>query len=273
MTSLPSAMDHLPEISARLSAGSPAVFLDYDGTLTPIVADPDRAVLPVETRATVERLAAHLPVAVVSGRSADDVRARMGLDGVWYAGSHGFELVWPDGWREQRGREFLPSLDRVERALRATARRFPATRVERKPFAIAVHHRRSPDDVVPDIEAAVDAEIEGFPDLRVLRGKRVLDVQPDLPWDKGEATMRLLDAMVPDVAAGVPVYVGDDVTDEAAFRAVRGRGVGILVDGGEDVTTAARYGLADPGAVRAFLETLLADVLSRAFSQPVARSS
>jgi trehalose-phosphatase len=262
MTSLPSALDHLAEIAVRLSAGSPAVFLDYDGTLVPIVTDPDQAILSVETRASVERLAARVPVAVVSGRGADDVRARVGLDGVWYAGSHGFELVWPDGWREERGREFLPSLERVERTLRATARRFPGTRVERKPFAIAVHDRRSPDHLVQDIEAAVSADVEGCPELRVLRGKRVLDVQPDVPWNKGEATLRLLDSMVPDASVAVPVYLGDDATDEAAFRAVRTAGVGILVGDGGDLTSAARYGLADPNQVRTFLEALVADVLS-----------
>jgi trehalose 6-phosphate phosphatase len=125
-----------------------------------------------------------------------------------------------------------------------------------------VHHRRSPDHLVPDIEAAVGAEVERWPDLRVLRGKRVLDVQPNVAWNKGEATMRLLDAMVPDAAVGVPMYLGDDVTDETALRAVRSMGVGILVGHAGDLRSAARYGLVDPGQVRTFLEALVAEVLS-----------
>jgi trehalose-phosphatase len=258
MTDLPPALGHTAAIAARLAAGSPAIFLDYDGTLAPIVADPDRAVLPVETRVSVERLAARFPVAVVSGRGVDDVRARVGLDGVWYAGSHGFELLWPDGWREERGREYLPTLDVAERALRASVRSLPGVRVERKPFSVAVHHRSAPVDVVQDIEAVARTVIEACPDLRIMPGRRVLDLQPDIPWDKGAATIRLLDVMVQDPGLAVPLYVGDDLTDEGAFRATRRRGIGILVGRPMGRATAARYRLEDPDEVRTLIDVVSA---------------
>jgi trehalose-phosphatase len=254
----PSALDHGSEIVGRLGAGPAAAFLDFDGTLSPIVADPGQAVLPARTRAALERLAARLPVAVVSGRGVDDVRARVGLDGIWYAGSHGSELLWPDGWREERGRESLPSLDGAERRLRFELRHVPGAIVERKPFGVAVHHRAVPRAHIGRVQAAAEDAIAAFPDLRITAGKMVVDLQPDIPWNKGRATLRLLDVMLEDPAEAVPVYVGDDQTDEDAFRLLRGRGITILVGEPAVTGTAARYGLTDPGQVRGFLDALAA---------------
>ena len=107
------------EIRTLLSGRRVAVFLDYDGTLTPIVERPEDALLPAETRAAIERLAALAPVAIVSGRDLADVRRLIGIEGITYAGSHGFDVVLPDGSAHQRGTEFLPALDAAERDLRA----------------------------------------------------------------------------------------------------------------------------------------------------------
>jgi alpha,alpha-trehalase len=234
-----------------------AVFLDYDGTLTPIVERPEDARLPAGTRAAIERLAALAPVAVVSGRDLADVRRLVGVEGITYAGSHGFDLVLPDGSASQHGTEFLPAIDAAEHDLRARLSPVPGTRIERKTFAVAVHVRQVSEELVPDVEAAVAEVAAADPRLRRTGGKKVFELRPAVAWDKGTALLWLLDVLElgPDV---LPVYVGDDETDEDAFRAVRERGLGVVVRGeGDDRATLARYALRDTEESRAFVELLI----------------
>ena len=254
---LPSALDRDDEIGRSLRGREPAVFLDYDGTLTPIVPDPDDALLTDAARASIERLASLCTVAVVSGRDLDDVRGKVEIDGIAYAGSHGFDLVTPTGEREQRAREFLPALDRAEAALRLDLEPIPGTRVERKRFAIAVHFRNVDPDRHDAIESAVDEVSAAETGLKKTGGKRIWELRPAVEWDKGKAVRWLLAELGlarPDV---VPIYVGDDVTDEDAFEALGEEGIGVVVKGEDDTRpTAARYALADPAAARAFLDEL-----------------
>jgi trehalose 6-phosphate phosphatase len=259
---LPLALDHGDELRRTVSERRPAVFLDYDGTLTPIVGRPEDAALPPRTRAAIERLAALVPVAILSGRDLQDVRRMVGIDGITYAGSHGFDLVRTDGSVHQRGREFLPDLDAAERGLGPRLEGIPGARVERKAFAIAVHFRQADDDRVPEIDAAVAEVAAEHPRLRRTGGKKIFELRPDLDWDKGKA----LDSLLEELGLGgddvLPIYVGDDDTDEDAFRAIAGGGLGLVVRGERDARpTSARYALRDTEEARAFLE-LLGDAMS-----------
>lgn len=250
-----------------LGPATPAVFLDYDGVLAGIAADPAAAVLPPDRRATVARLAARCTVAVVSGRDLRDVRDLVGLDGVVYAGSHGFDLDAPGVVAPDLGAEaYLPALADAERALARVLGPVPGAWVERKRFAVAVHLRRVAPVDHGRVEGVVAAVAARYPTLRRTSGKQVRELRPDLDWDKGRAVRWLLGALGLDRDDVVPLYLGDDETDEDAFRALaeRGRGVGILV-GAHGGRTAARYGLRDPGEVQVFL-TALADRLDRAGS-------
>jgi alpha,alpha-trehalase len=262
----PSALDRRDEIARALGEGQPAVFLDYDGTLTPIVSRPEDAHLSAEMRATVGHVAGRCPVAIVSGRDRADVEARVRRDDVLYAGSHGFDISGPGGLRDeyQRGRELLPDLDTAERALRDRLDRIAGARVERKRFAIAVHDRNVIESDRGDVEAAVDAVHEDHPRLRKTGGKCIHELRPDVDWDKGRAVRRVLELLRLDPA--VPVYLGDDETDEDGFLAVARGGIGIRVtEPGEGITpTRAAYSLRDTGEVRQFLEWLAA-TLSRDF--------
>src|SRR5216117_3716279 len=105
---IPSALEHVQEIAGR--SGRVAVFLDYDGTLTPIVSQPENAWLSDSMRQTLQELAAQTPVAILSGRDLDDVRQRVNIDNVVYAGSHGFDIAGPRDLRSQVATEFLPTL-------------------------------------------------------------------------------------------------------------------------------------------------------------------
>src|SRR5258706_4562037 len=137
---IPSALNRLHEI-APTRGRRLAVFLDYDGTLTPIVSHPAHAVLSDSTRQAVRTLAARMPVAILSGRDLDDIRRRVDVDGIVYAGSHGFDIAGPRGLRNQVATEFLPKLDMVEKELHEALDGIPGARVERKNSSIAAHYR------------------------------------------------------------------------------------------------------------------------------------
>lgn len=258
LEALPSVWDHMTELGDRLATRELVVLLDYDGTLTPIVEDPGAAVMADDMRDMVSRLADRHTVAIISGRDLDELRRLVGVESAYYAGSHGFDLAGPGDWRRRpgQGEAFLPDLDAAEEALRERLAGIAGHQVERKSFAIAVHHRNVADADLGPLERVVDQVIAAHDRLRKGRGKKVLQVQPDTPWDKGRAVQWLLRHLALDGPEVLPIYIGDDRTDEDAFRALAGRGLGIAVRDGER-NTSADYSLSDPAQVRRFLDYLL----------------
>ncbi len=260
---LPDALARFEELAAALEGRRPVVFLDYDGTLTPIVERPEAAVLDAAMRRALERLAERLPVVVVSGRGREDVARRVGLPGLTYAGGHGFDLAGAADGLEgppevAAGRRARPAVAAATRELEAALAGVPGAQVEPKGFTVAVHHRRVAPERVAEVEAAVDRVVAAHPELAKAHGKKVFEVRPAIAWDKGRAVLWLLGALGLDGPAALPLYLGDDTTDEDAFRALAGRpggGVGILVSE-TPRPTAARYRLADPEEVRELLARL-----------------
>ncbi len=248
------------EVLEKLLSGRLAVFLDYDGTLTPIVADPEQAMLPPGTRALLEDLSRDCVVGVISGRDLDDLRGRVGLDSLWYAGSHGFDLAGPNGWREEigAGREAVPLLDAAELELRDALAAIAGAAVERKRFSIAVHYRNAAPRDAASVEAAVDAALSGRSGLRKAFGKKVFELRPSADWDKGRALLRLLERMNLEGPDCVVLFAGDDVTDEDAFRVLRERrlGVGVLIGEGGHPDSWASARLEDPDDLSRFLKRL-----------------
>jgi trehalose-phosphatase len=251
-----------PTISGReVVAGlrSPlAIFLDYDGTLTPIVNDPAAALLPPAVRAVLERLAAVCPVGIGSGRDLADVRRLVDVDGLLYSGSHGFDVDAPMklGGRRQVGDEYAAALDEAERALHEELDGVPGAFIERKRYAIAIHYRNVDPADVSRVDAGVSLVASHFPSLRRTGGKKVFELRPDMAWDKGSLVRWLLEQLsAASHTPFTPLFVGDDVTDEDAFRAIAADGIGVRVGDARE-STAARYVLADTDAVRVFLEDL-----------------
>lgn len=256
---LPSALDPAQaERWLRLADAGGVVFLDYDGTLTPIVARPELAVLSAEMRETLRRLAARFPVAVVSGRDAADVAGLVGIDGLAYAGSHGLDITGfhPGAPRREPAREFLPRLDAAERELRRATAGLAGVLVERKRFAVAAHVRQAAPAARGAVESIVEQLGRAHPSLRMERGKRVFELRPDIDWDKGRAVCWLLDELGRERSAAL--FIGDDLTDETVFRALAGRGLGIVVSGTERRPTAADLRVANPAQVRQLLDRLSA---------------
>jgi trehalose-phosphatase len=252
---LPSALDHLPEIVPQARDRRLAIFLDYDGTLTPIVSRPEQATLSISTRQILRELADLVPVAILSGRDLDDVRRLVDIDRIVYAGSHGFDIAGPRGLRKQVATEFLSILDLAEKELKEKLAGISGALVERKRFSIAAHYRNVAESDVSKVEQAVNKVAADHGDLRRIDNKKIYELQPNIDWNKGKAVLWLLQALELD---GVfSIYIGDDLTDEDVFRALKERGAGIVVNK-QPRLTAARYALNDPVEVERFLRDLSA---------------
>jgi alpha,alpha-trehalase len=198
-----------------------------------------------------------MPVAILSGRELKDVRKRVGIDGIVYAGSHGFDIAGPRGLRTQKATEFLPTLDVAEKELREKLDGIPGALIERKCFSIAAHYRNVTENDFPKLERSVGEVSARHRELRRIDGKKVYELLPDIDWDKGKAVLWLLKNLNLERQNPCPLYIGDDRTDEYAFRALEHRGIGILVSE-EPKPTAASYSLRDPLEVERFLRELVA---------------
>jgi trehalose 6-phosphate phosphatase len=254
-----SALEQREEIFRQAQRKKLAVFLDYDGTLTPIVERPEDALLDRGIRQTLRDLAKHCTVAVISGRDLKDLQNLVGLNGIFYAGSHGFEISGPQGRHSEHqwGKEFLPTLDRAEQSLRdRLEKKIQGVQVERKKFSIAVHYRRVAEGEVREVEPVVDQVQEETGQLRKASGKKIFELQPDIDWDKGRALLWLLEQLGLNGPEVLPFYLGDDVTDEDAFKVLKDRGIGIAVQEAP-APTAARYRLGNPDEVGKFLKALI----------------
>jgi len=252
---IPSALEHVQKIARR--GGRLAVFLDYDGTLTPIVGHPEDAWLSESMRETLRSLAARVPVAILSGRDLDDVRGRLHVDGIVYAGSHGFDIAGAGGLHRELGAAYLPVLEAAERELREALDEIPGAQLERKHFSVAAHYRNVDENDASKVALAVDAVAARHRELRRIDGKKVYELLPDIDWNKGKAVLWLLETLELERGNALPIFIGDDRTDEDAFRALEKRGVGILVSERPQVT-AASYCLNNPEEVESFLRELIA---------------
>jgi len=242
----------LAAIADRLAATNGLCFsTDFDGTLSAIEDDPDAPELPPDNRAALRDLRDHdrARVAVISGRELADLRSRVGVEGIAYAGNHGLEIfrdgettVHPVAKKRQRD---------LERIVNDLEDRLAETDcfVEDKSVSATIHYRGAPERAEA-VQNAVAETVERIAPAGFERsiGKEIVELTPAVAWDKGAA----LSLLTADFDGWFPVYVGDDTTDEAAFRALGERGIGIHVGAGED--TAADYRIEDPSAVERLLD-------------------
>jgi trehalose 6-phosphate phosphatase len=220
---LPRALEDGDELARRLAGRQPAVFLDYEGTLTPIVDRPEDALISESMRKAVRGLAERCPVCVVSGRDRRVVQELMGVDDLIVAGSHGFDVWSHAGGEVERevGEGFGRLLEEAEARLRDELGGIEGALVETKTSSIAAHYRLVAYDERPRVGQVVDEILAEHPDeLKVTPGKMVYETQPNIDWDKGKAVVYLLRALGLDRDDIVPMYLGDDITDEHAFEAL-----------------------------------------------------
>jgi trehalose 6-phosphate phosphatase len=255
VSSLDNALKKFDLFEQVFLSKSPVFFLDFDGTLTPIVNDPKQAQLSLKTKNTLIQLSQRYPVYIVSGRGLEDISSRIGIDEITCVGCHGFEL--PQNLMPERlePEKFIADLDQAEEEIFIALNDFRGIFIERKKYALAVHYRNCPLQDIPLVEQIVQNVMTHSPNLKANPGKKVFDIKPAVDWNKGRAVGYLFNSRF-SIKNEFPIYIGDDVTDEDAFEEVgKMSGAGIIVN--ENPTgTKAEFMLKSTDEVAAFLNRI-----------------
>ncbi len=238
------------------------VLADYDGTLVAIVRRPDQARLAARTRTLLQRLSRlrNVRVGVVSGRALGELRRLVGISGLIYVGNHGSEIRGPGiRFMHKNAQRSIRVLRRVARQLEAALRSLKGTLVEPKRLSLSVHWRNVAKHDLQPFRARVDKTMSPWIAacrVRVTHGKCVVEIKPPGDWGKGKAVAMLIRRYAGP--HGTAMYLGDDRTDEDAFRAVnRHRGISVFV-GKRPAATAARWWLRSAREVEMLIRRVVA---------------
>ncbi|TVU51331.1 hypothetical protein EJB05_02749 [Eragrostis curvula] len=273
-----SALEEFEDI-IELSCGRTfALFLDYDGTLSPIVRNADEAFMSEEMREAVRSAAANFSTSIVTGRAREKVINFVKIKELTYAGSHGLDIVTAKGSSTteeiteeeisfQPAKEYLEAMNKVYKRLVEATGGIVGASIEDNKYSVSVHYRnilhKKDRRRVKEIVDKILLEDEN---LKLQTGKKVWEIVPAIPWNKGDAVGYLLEALgMDDPERFFPIYIGDDKTDENAFKFLRerGNGIGVLVSKTRRETEAS-YWLKDPSEVMTFLQDLVKWKLDKA---------
>ena len=239
-------------IRSRFSSASRvALFLDFDGTLAPIRPRPESVALAENVRTLLKCIAqSGVCLAVITGRGLADVRRRVNLDGVWYAGSHGYFLLDPKGRRYSLlTKRHRTNIQSVLRSIRPALCSIPGIQIEPKDATISVHYRRAKPSAVRSARVVVQQAVKSNPGLKLMHGKKIWEILPAARVNKWTAARFILQKQFSSRRDLLLFYLGDDTTDEAVFRKMKGISVVI----GRKKATAAHYFLRSHSEVKQFL--------------------
>jgi len=238
------------------------LFLDYDGTLASIAKTPEMALLPKETRKILAELNSNpfFTLAIISGRSLEDIRKLVGIKGVIYAGNHGLQMKGPSlsyvNKEALRNRDLLSN---IRRRLQNKVSGIEGVFVEDKGLTLSVHYRLASKKDIKPLKLILMRLLRPLikdGKIRLTHGKMVCEIRPPAKWDKGRAVKWLLHKARLRRTT-LPVCVGDDRTDEDMFKAVGPRGIAVCV-GRPGSSSHAGFYLRNTGEVKKFLNKLKA---------------
>lgn len=249
-------LDNLKKLGPRLrGTPPPTILLDFDGTLAPIAPHPADARMPGETLSLLKALVRQgCRVGVISGRALDSLRTLVPAPGLILAGNHGMEIEGND-WQflHEGARAEVPRIERAFETLRPIAANHPGALVENKGLTVSLHYRKVDSHLVPPLLEEARGALGKQPELSrllLVPGRRVLEIRPEVSWDKGRACLLILHRT--GGRQDRSVYMGDDRTDEDAFRCLPDA-ITVRVGLGN---TAARYYVEGEDEVTRFLKWL-----------------
>ena len=239
------------------------LFLDYDGTLTPIVETPDKAVISQNTKDLLDKLSTspHCRVAIISGRSLSDIKAIVGLKDIIYAGNHGLEIEGPKiKFESPISPRCRAILEHIKTELEEKLSSIKGAILEDKGLSLSIHFRMVNKKQIPQVKAIVHECAIPYlvrSKIKIKSGKMVLEIRLPLEWDKGKVVLWLLarQKFAMSERPLIPIYIGDDKTDEDAFKVLKNRGLTIFV--GKPKPSYAQYYLKDTREVTQFLKRIL----------------
>jgi trehalose-phosphatase len=228
---------------------------DYDGTLTPIVNHPDRATLNANVRDLLRSLLKdrRFTLAIITGRTLKEIIQLVGIKGAYYIGNHGLEIKGPSlTFVHPVAEKLSPMISRICNDLKSKFEPIYGIIVEDKGLTASIHYRMVPKSMIGEMKKVVRSMVRSYEDFEIRYGKMVVEIRPKVFWDKGDAALWLVRNLGED---GIITYIGDDKTDEDAFKKIDG-GLTILVSKRKKYSN-ARYYLKSVEDVHKFLHRLL----------------
>lgn len=257
--SVPNALLCWDKIQWSFNNKDVALFLDFDGTLTDIAATPDSVMFSNTTKKILQLCSQSMKVAIISGRDRLNVKSIVGLDHVFYAGCHGFDISGPGCFHFSVDsiENSLKSLETATLLFESKLSGFSGVIIERKKFGTAVHYRladqKKHDLIIEDLKTI----LHSFPDLKAKDGKKVFEIIPNVEWGKASAINKLTEILNIDKSKTILIFIGDDKTDEEAFVELDDSCLKIRIDQSGHAFTNADYHLKDPFEVMVFLTRIL----------------
>lgn len=233
-------------------------FFDYDGTLTPIVERPDLAKISPEMKEIIRQLSLKYKLAIVSGRGRRNLQTLVDIPGIFYAGDHGLDIIGPDiSMIHPKVKKFLPLIQNISESLDKSLSHIPGIIIEKKKMSVAIHYRQVSKEDLPGLKLPLKKILkENRENIRLLKGKKVIEFLPNIEWNKGKAVLWILNTLGVDWSEHKIFYLGDDTTDEDAFRILRTRGTSILIAEKAE-KSAADFRLSSPKEVKCWLKYFL----------------